>query len=80
MIAPYASVAIITVAAGTVAAIGALTIGYVLAERVLHTGFHFNGWLLILGLLAGSLGVSFAGLLGTRSVLQVPPSQTLRQV
>ncbi|ABA56951.1 Protein of unknown function DUF214 [Nitrosococcus oceani ATCC 19707] len=66
--------------AGTVAAIGALAIGYVLAERVLHTGFHFNGWLLILGLLAGSLGVSLAGLLGTRSVLQVPPSETLRQV
>ncbi|ADJ29447.1 ABC transporter permease [Nitrosococcus watsonii] len=66
--------------AGTVAAIGALAIGYVLAERVLHTGFQFNGWLLILGLLAGSLGVSLAGLLGTRSVLQVPPSQTLRQV
>lgn len=66
--------------AGTVAAIGALTIGYLLAERVLHTGFQFNGWLLVIGLLAGSLGVSLAGLLGTRSVLQAPPSQTLRQI
>ncbi|QBQ54815.1 ABC transporter permease [Nitrosococcus wardiae] len=66
--------------AGTVAAIGALAIGYLLAERVLHTGFQFNGWLLVLGLLAGSLGVSLAGLLGTRSVLHAPPFQTLRQV
>jgi putative ABC transport system permease protein len=65
--------------AGTVAAMGAMAIGYLLAERVLHTGFHFNGWLLILGLLAGSLGVSLAGLLGTRSVLQIPPFQSLRQ-
>jgi putative ABC transport system permease protein len=65
--------------AGTVAAMGAMAIGYLLAERVLHTGFHFNGWLLIFGLLAGSLGVSLAGLLGTRSVLRIPPFQTLRR-
>jgi putative ABC transport system permease protein len=65
--------------AGTVAAMGAMAIGYLLAERVLHTGFHFNGWLLIFGFLAGSLGVSLAGLLGTRSVLRTPPFQTLRR-
>jgi putative ABC transport system permease protein len=66
--------------AGTVAAIGALLIGYLVAERVLHISFHFNGWLLIAGLLAGGLGVSIAGLLGTRSVLQTPPLQTLRRI
>jgi putative ABC transport system permease protein len=66
--------------AGTVAAMGAIAIGYLLAERVLHTDFHFNGWLLIFGFLAGSLGVSIAGLLGTRSVLRIPPFQTLRRV
>lgn len=66
--------------AGTVAALGALAIGYLLAERVLHTDFHFNGWLLLLGLVAGAVGVSLAGLLGTRSVLRTPPSQTLRQI
>lgn len=66
--------------AGTIAAVGALAIGYLLAERVLHTGFHFNGWLLIIGLVAGAVGVSLAGLLGTRSVLQAPPFQTLRRI
>jgi putative ABC transport system permease protein len=57
---------------------GATAIGYLLAERVLHTGFYFNGWLLIFGFLAGGLGVSIAGLLGTRSVIRTPPFQTLR--
>ncbi|MGR6036035.1 MAG: ABC transporter permease [Candidatus Nitrosoglobus sp.] len=65
--------------AGAVAAMGATAIGYLLAERVLHTGFHFNGWLLIFGFLAGGLGVSIAGLLSTRSVIQTPPFQTLRR-
>ncbi|BAW80160.1 hypothetical conserved protein [Candidatus Nitrosoglobus terrae] len=64
--------------AGAVAAIGAMAIGYLLTHHVLHMDFHFNGWLLVFGLLAGSLGVSIAGVLGTRSVLQISPSQTLR--
>jgi putative ABC transport system permease protein len=58
---------------------GAIAVGYLLAERILHMDFHFNGWLLIFGLLAGGFGVSLAGLLGTRSVLRTPPFQTLRR-
>src|SRR5699024_8952737 len=66
--------------AGTVAALGAMAVGYLLAERVLHISFHFNGWLLIFGLIAGVLGVSIAGFLGTRSVIKTPPLQTLRRI
>lgn len=67
------------VIAGTVAALGAMAVGYLLAERVLHMSFNFNGGLLIFGLIAGVLGVSIAGFLGTRSVIQAPPLQTLRR-
>jgi Predicted ABC-type transport system involved in lysophospholipase L1 biosynthesis, permease component len=65
--------------AGLVAALGATAIGYVLANNVFESGYYFNSWLLVLGLLVGGLGVGIAGFIGTRSVLRIPPLETLRR-
>jgi len=48
--------------------------------QVFDLPYHFNGWLWVVGVLGGALGVGLAGVLGTRSVLQRPPLETLRQV
>ncbi|MEN8216996.1 MAG: FtsX-like permease family protein [Pseudomonadota bacterium] len=66
--------------AGILAASAASGIGYVLAVQVFDLPYHFNGWLWIIGVLGGALGVGLAGVLGTRSLLQRPPLETLRQV
>ncbi|CAB1275079.1 ABC transporter permease [Candidatus Nitrosacidococcus tergens] len=64
--------------AGAIAALGAIVLGHFVSVHVLHMTYHFNGWLLIIGLLVGSIGVCIAGLIGTRSVINTPPLETLR--
>jgi putative ABC transport system permease protein len=64
--------------AGTVAALGATFLGWVLAERVFHLSYEFNPWLWLAGLGAGTLGVSAAGLWATRNIARRPPLETLR--
>ena len=64
--------------AGLLAAIVALFNAYIVAERVMDLQYVFNGWILLTGLLGGSLGIGLAGTLGTRKVLVKPPLQTLR--
>jgi putative ABC transport system permease protein len=66
--------------AGILAASAASVIGYVLAVQVFDLPYHFNGWLWVIGMLGGALGVCLAGVLGTHSLLQRPPLETLRQV
>jgi len=66
--------------AGVLAASAASGIGYVLAVQIFDLPYHFNGWLWIIGVLGGALGVGLAGVLGTRSLLQRPPLETLRKV
>jgi len=64
--------------AGVLAASAASALGYVLAVQIFDLPYHFNGWLWIIGVLGGGLGVGLAGVLGTRSLLQRPPLETLR--
>jgi putative ABC transport system permease protein len=66
------------VLAGTVAALAATLIGYVLAQRVLHVPYTFNAMLWLYGVVGGAIGVGVAGYLGTRRMLDRPPLQTLR--
>ncbi len=66
--------------AGGVAALAASLISYVVADHVLHIPFHLNGWIWLWGLLGGGAGVGLAGYLGTRSLLNRPPLQTLRRL
>ena len=66
--------------AGTVAAVGAVALALVLADRVLGVPYVFHWMLPFTGILVGGLGVAIAGLLGTRSAVTSPPLQTIRAV
>jgi len=64
---------------GLVAACAATLLGYVLAQYVFHLEYTFNGWIWLIGITIGALGVSIAGLLGTAHIIRRPPLQTLRE-
>ncbi|MGH8762647.1 MAG: ABC transporter permease [Nitrosospira sp.] len=66
--------------AGLFAAAGASALGYVIGEHTLNLAYTFNPWIWLTGLLAGVIGVTAAGLMGTRSALSTPPLMTLRRV
>lgn len=70
----------IGVLAGIVAAGGAVALGKVLSEEVLKVPYEINLWVPIIGLAAGAIGVTLAGLIGTRSTVNSPPLQTIRGV
>ncbi|EDN68841.1 Protein of unknown function DUF214 [Beggiatoa sp. PS] len=65
--------------AGILAALAASGLGYVLAAHVFDLPYQFNYWLWIIGVFGGALGIGLAGVLGTRSLLQRPPLETLRK-
>ena len=65
--------------AGLLAAVGASSIGYVLAKQVLNVPYAFNAWTWLAGLGVGGIGVMLAGLIGTAKVLRTPPMQVFRQ-
>lgn len=66
--------------AGMVAAIAASLLGYLLAEQLFQLEYRFNGWVWLVGVVGGGVGIGFAGVLGTRKVLNYPPLQALREV
>jgi putative ABC transport system permease protein len=66
--------------AGLFAAAGASALGYVVAEYVLNLTYTFNPWIWLTGVIAGTIGVTLAGLIGTRSALSTPPLMTLRRI
>ena len=66
--------------AGVFAAAGASALGYVIAEYALNLTYTFNPWIWLTGLLVGTIGVTLAGLMGTRSALSSPPLMTLRKI
>jgi putative ABC transport system permease protein len=63
---------------GALAALGAMAIGVVLAERVFHLGFTVSPLLWPAGLLAGAALVGLAGTLATRGAVNEPPVVVLR--
>jgi putative ABC transport system permease protein len=64
---------------GLLAAGGALTAGWLLADRVFRLEFGGSPWLWITGAAAGLLVVGVSGLLATRKVLDQPPMSVLRR-
>jgi putative ABC transport system permease protein len=66
--------------AGLIAAIGAVALSMVLADRVLGIPYEFHWLTPALGLLIGGVGVAVAGLLGTRKAVNSPPLATIRAV
>ena len=64
--------------AGLLAGIGAAGISWALARFVFHLQYRPDPALLLLGVLAGGIGVAVAGWLGTTGVLQRPALEVLR--
>ncbi|MBL8535702.1 MAG: FtsX-like permease family protein [Betaproteobacteria bacterium] len=64
---------------GVFAAVGATSLGFVLASRVLEVAYEVNPLVWVAGLGLGALGVALAGLLGTRGVLRTAPMEVLRR-
>lgn len=64
--------------AGLLAAAGATTVGYLLADRVFNIPFSFNAMLWLYATAGGAAAVAFAGWLGTRDTLDRPPIEVLR--
>lgn len=63
---------------GLLAALFATIVAWALSRFVLELPFQFNPWLWVIGVLAGTIGISLAGYLATRSVLRTPPLVALR--
>lgn len=66
--------------AGLLAAVGAQSIGYVLAMQVFEFRLNFNPWLVPVGIACGIGCASVGGWLGLRSVLRRAAIQSLRDV
>ena len=64
--------------AGLLAAAASTVANYVLATRLFNLPYHPNPWLWAYGPLAGALLVGVSGVLAARSVMNTPPSLTLR--
>jgi putative ABC transport system permease protein len=65
--------------AGTIAGIAALFSASLIAEHVLDLGYEVNPWVVPVGIGAGLLGVSAAGVLAIRSVLAHTVVQIMRR-
>lgn len=63
---------------GTLAAVGASGIGWILARRLFSLEYSFDPWLWALGLVCGTVLVGVSGTLATRRVVNTPPVVTLR--
>ncbi|HEX4153577.1 MAG TPA: FtsX-like permease family protein [Steroidobacteraceae bacterium] len=63
---------------GTLAAIGASVVGWILATRMFSLEYGFDPWVWILGLVCGTVLVGVSGTLATRRVVNTPPVVTLR--
>ena len=64
--------------AGTLAALGAILIGWVLASQVFQFAYRPGWWLLPAGAVVGGLFSAGAGWWSLRSVVRTPPMATLR--
>jgi putative ABC transport system permease protein len=63
---------------GTVAALAASALAWVLASRFLHIPYSFNPWIFVAGIGCGAFGVALAGAFAARASRSAPPLETLR--
>lgn len=75
-----AEFAVLGTLAGLLAAAGATALGFVIATQVLNLTYTFNSMVWIAGAFAGAVGIAIAGYAGTRSVLNVPPLEAMREI
>lgn len=75
----FAEFATLGALSGLLAGLSATSLAWLLAETIFQFEYQFDISVALTGILAGTLIVVAAGLLGTRSVMAHPPIQTLRQ-
>jgi putative ABC transport system permease protein len=63
---------------GTLAAVGATGVGWVLARRLFSLQYTLDPWVWAVGLVCGTVLVGLSGTLATRRVVNTPPIVTLR--
>jgi putative ABC transport system permease protein len=63
---------------GTLAAVGATGVGWILAWRLFSLDYSLDPWIWVAGLICGTVLVGLSGTLATRSVVNTPPIVTLR--
>ena len=71
--------AILGAIAGLLAALFATVVAWAISRFVLELAFVPNPFLWVIGIISGTIGISIAGYLATRSVLRMPPLVALRQ-
>ncbi|MDQ3797349.1 MAG: FtsX-like permease family protein, partial [Pseudomonadota bacterium] len=76
LIAEFATVGLI---AGAVAAAAASLMGYLLATQIFELPYSVDPWLWLCGIVASGAGISIAGLLGTRRLLNHSPLLVLQR-
>ena len=64
---------------GTLGALGASAVGWVLAVRLFSLQYSLDPWVWVLGLVCGTLLVGLSGTLATRRVVDTAPMLTLRE-
>lgn len=79
-IAQMAEFSALGLASGLLGGIGASVLAYALSEKVLSLPYTFNPWIILLGVLGGTIGVSIAGMLGMRGTLERPPLEVIRSL
>jgi putative ABC transport system permease protein len=63
---------------GTLGAVGATAVGWILARRLFSLEYTLDPWVWVLGLVCGTVLVGLSGTLATRSVVNTPPIVSLR--
>ena len=80
LLAQLAEFSALGLASGLLGALGALGLGYALSAQVLNLPFTFNPWIVLWGVLGGTLGVSIAGMIGIRGTMSQPPLEVIRRL
>ncbi|MEO6023000.1 MAG: FtsX-like permease family protein [Burkholderiales bacterium] len=80
LLAQLAEFSALGLASGLLGALGALGLGHALSANVLNLPFTFNPWIVLWGVLGGTLGVSVAGMIGIRGAMSQPPLEVIRRL
>jgi len=78
MLGLFAEFSLLGALSGLLAGLSATSLAWLLAETIFKFEYSFDLSVLFIGVVSGTVIVVIAGLLGTRSVLALPPIQTLR--
>jgi len=78
MLGLFAEFTLLGALSGLLAGVSATSLAWLLAETIFKFEYSFDLSVVFIGVLSGMVIVVVAGLLGTRSVLSLPPIQTLR--